>query len=282
MLPEVVAPPPEEPALKSVAAPSHAPRTGAAPSHAVAAAPDTAPSDSSYDAVADTATDADSAPAPSPSSSVQGPRLSLAQLGVGADNPFLDRQADPAAARAAKAERVKRRLDRALAQGLLDHDSANGRGAGSPVMRTLEANIYASTVPLNGSAHFIFVIDSEGKVVSSTLGEASGDREAWVRVARQTAQALSTRKLQVPKGKSVRLTVAVTSRLQLPSGADPGVAVDVLGLPIKKGGGPRSTRVDLLNPKNPLAPLSLAGDPADIGQVPRRVVHSHVVSEELL
>jgi len=56
----------------------------------------------------------------------------------------------------------------------------------------------------------------------------------------------------------------------------------VLGLPIKKGGGPRATKVDLLNPQSPLAPLSLLGDPADIGQNARRMVHAHVVSEELL
>lgn len=219
--------------------------------------------------------------APSGAPSAVGPRLSFSQLGIGDRNPFFQ-QADPAAARAEKAARVKRRLDRALAQGLVDQDTARGRGAGSPVLRSLEAAVYASNVPLNGNASFVFVIDSEGKLLSTNLGEASGDREAWSRVARQAAQALSQRKLMVPKGKSVRLTVAVSSHLELPSGADPGVAVDVLGLPVKKGGGPRAAKVDLLNPKSPLAPLSLLGDPADIAQNARRMVHAHVVSEELL
>jgi hypothetical protein len=219
--------------------------------------------------------------APSAAPSAAGPRLSLAQLGVGNENPFFDR-GDPAVARAEKAARVKRRLDRALAQGLVDQDTARGRGAGSPVLRSLQAAVYASTAPLNGQASFIFVIDSEGKLLSTSLGEASGDREAWSRVARQTALALAQRKLTVPKGKSVRLTVAVSSHLELPSGADPGVEVDVLGLPVKKGGGPRAAKVDLLNPRSPLAPLSLLGDPADIGQNARRMVHAHVVSEELL
>jgi len=209
------------------------------------------------------------------------PHLSLSALGVDGTNPFLDR-GDPAAARAAKAARIKRRLDHALAQGLTNSDVASGRGAGGPVVRSLEASVYASTVPLNGRASFILVIDSEGKLISSALGTANGDREAWVRVARQTAQALAGRNLQVPRGRSVKLTVEVTSHLELPSGADPGVDVHVLGIPIKKGDGPRSTRIDVLDPLHPGTILSLAGDPADIGARPRRMVHAHVVSEEVL
>jgi hypothetical protein len=231
------------------------------------------------DVASDGAGDADVPPSTPPSAAA--PHLSLSALGVDGANPFLDR-GDPAAARAAKAARVKRRLDRALAQGLTDSEVASGRGAGGPIVRSLEASVYASTVPLNGSASFILVIDSEGKLVSSALGSANGDREAWVRVARQTAQAFAGRKLHVARGQSVRLTVEVTSHLELPSGADPGVDVHVLGIPIKKGDGPRSTRIDLLDPLHPSTILSLAGDPADIGARPRRMVHAHVVSEEVL
>jgi hypothetical protein len=246
----------------------------ARPSAARAAAT-TLATPASGDVVAEAGDDA----AAAPSAAATG--LSLAQLGVGNTNPFLGRQ-EPAVARAEKAARVKRRLDRALAQGLMEQDTARGRGAGSPVLRSLEAAVYASTAPLNGQASFVFVIDGDGKLVSSSLGEASGDREAWSRVARQTAQSLAQRRLSVPKGKSVRLTVAVSSHLELPSGADPGVAVDVLGMPLKRGGGARSTKVDLLNPLSPLSPLSLMGDPADLGAKARRMVHAHVVSEELL
>jgi hypothetical protein len=219
--------------------------------------------------------------APSAAPSAAGPRLSLAQLGVGNENPFFDR-GDPAVARAEKAARVKRRLDRALAQGLVDQDTARGRGAGSPVLRSLQAAVYASTAPLNGQASFIFVIDSEGKLLSTSLGEASGDREAWSRVARQTALALAQRKLTVPKGKSVRLTVAVSSHLELPSGAWTAALFDRQPQHVDLHARIRAAKVDLLNPRSPLAPLSLLGDPADIGQNARRMVHAHVVSEELL
>jgi hypothetical protein len=216
---------------------------------------------------------------PAPAASAAAPHLSLAALGVDGQNPFLDR-GDPAAARAAKATRVKRRLDQALAQGMTNSDVALGRGSGGPVLRAFEAAAYASTAPLNGSASFLMVIDSEGKLVSSVLGNASGDREAWARVARQTAQALAQRKLQVPRGKSVQLAIEVTSHLELPSGADPGVELSAQGIPLKKGGGPRSTKLDISIFPFPAA--TVYGDPADLGARPRRMVHAHVVSEELL
>jgi hypothetical protein len=70
--------------------------------------------------------------------------------------------------------------------------------------------------------------------------------------------------------------------VELPSGADPGLEVRALGLPIKRGQGERSARIDILNPLTLAAPLSVLGDPADIGATARRMVRAHVVSEELL
>lgn len=221
----------------------------------------------------------ESSPAPATASSASAPHLSLAALGVDGANPFLDR-GDPAAARAAKAARVKRRLDRSLAQGLVNKDVELGRGAGGPVLRAFEAATYASRAPLNGSASFLLVIDSEGKLVSSVLGKADGDREAWASVARQTAQALAQRKLPVPRGKSVQLAIQVTSHLELPSGADPGLELSAQGVPLKKGGGPRSSKLDISIFPFPAA--TVYGDPADIGARARRMVRAHVVSEELL
>jgi len=218
------------------------------------------------------------APSPAASAAVT-PRLSLAQLGVAGDNSFLDR-ADPAVARAAKAARVQQRLDRALAQGLTNADSERGHGRDGPVLRSLEAAVYASTAPLNGNASFVFVIDGEGTLLSTTLGDATGDRTAWLRAARRAAQSLASKKRADRKGRSVRLTVAVSSHLELPSGADPGLEISAQGLPIKKGEGPRSTRLDFSIFPFPAA--TLAGDPADIGARARRMVHAQVVSEELL
>jgi len=216
--------------------------------------------------------------APAASAAPAGPRLSLADLGVEGPSPFLDR-GDPARQRAAKAEAVKRRLDRALAQGLTDADRERGLGAGGPVVRALEASVYASTAPLNGEASMVFVIDAGGKLLSAPLGNATGDRRAWLRVAQQTAKSLSGM-ASLERRQGVKLTVAVTSHLELPSGADPGLEISAQGVPLKKGDGPRSTRLDLSIFPFPAA--TLAGDPADIGARPRRMVHAHVVSEELL
>lgn len=204
-----------------------------------------------------------------PAASAGAPRLGLAQLGLTGPNQFWDRSGtDPAPTTPGKRRvDVKRRLDQALAQGQQNEKTALGLGAGSPVMRTLEAAVYRSTAPLNGNALFTFIIDSDGKLVSSSVGNVSSDRDKWERVARQAAQALAQRKLPVPKGRSVRLTVAVNSRLELPSGADPGIP---------------SPSIDVLNPLNPAAAVSLMGDVADLGGNARRMVRSHVVSEELL
>lgn len=224
----------------------------------------------------------DAASAASPAASDTAPRLGLAELGLTGPNPFLDRSAQVGPARGKRRVNVKKRLDQALSQGLQDQTTALGLGAGSPVMRTLESTVYGSTAPLNGNAMFTFIIDSEGKLVSSSLGEVSSDRDKWERVARQAAQALAQRKLPVPKGRSVKLTVAVTSHLELPSGADPGLEIKALGIPLKKGEGDRSTSISILNPLNPSEILSVMGDPADIAGKARRMVRSHVVSEELL
>ncbi|HWZ87240.1 MAG TPA: hypothetical protein VNW92_00270, partial [Polyangiaceae bacterium] len=74
-------------------------------------------------------------------------------------------------------------------------------------------------------------------------------------------------------------------------------ALNVLGIPLKHGDGPHSTRLDILTPTLTLEPppsepghasalpplphvaislLLVAGDPADIGAQARRVVHATV------
>jgi len=105
--------------------------------------------------------------------------------------------------------------------------------------------VYASTVPLNGSALFTLIIDSNGKLLSNTLGETSGDREKLgARRAPNRSKSGAT-KAHGAEGQERTLTVEVKSHLELPSGRDPGSRVDAFGIPIKKGGGPRSTKLDI-------------------------------------
>ena len=101
------------------------------------------------------------------------------------------------------------------------------------------------------------------------------------------------------------MRIEVTSREEMPSGRDPGVEVRMLHIPIKRGRGPRSTRVDLLDvapkvvidemPETAAAPptwpmahievvklFALDGDLVDLGATPRRVVHARVLDEHAL
>jgi hypothetical protein len=95
-------------------------------------------------------------------------------------------------------------------------------------------------------------------------------------------------------------------RRELPSGADPGIEVNVLGIPLKRGAGKRSNRLSILEPifklemidvpdpggsggtiKLPsltatIVPFSGFGDLSDLGASPRRLVHAHVVDQDVL
>jgi hypothetical protein len=66
--------------------------------------------------------------------------------------------------------------------------------------------------------------------VSVKLVESSSDPAPWRRVAKRAI-----------------VTIRVTSREALPSGADPGLDVSALCIPIQKGRGEKSARIDILD-----------------------------------
>jgi hypothetical protein len=107
------------------------------------------------------------------------------------------------------------------------------------------------------------------------------------------------------------MRIEVTSREEMPSGHDPGVAVSVLHVPLTHGRGPKATKVDILDvapkvvvdlpdpnedpsvgqaapvrfPKAHVQVLTLFGtdgDLVDIGAAARRVVHARVLDEHAL
>jgi hypothetical protein len=91
----------------------------------------------------------------------------------------------------------------------------------------------------------------------------------------------------------------VVSTWKMPSGHDPGVDVSLLGLPLQKGEGKQSTKVEVLPlpkittvdlakdvpipiPMISVDALAVHGDPADIGAKPRRVVHTRLLDAKVL
>ncbi len=121
-------------------------------------------------------------------------------------------------------------------------------------------------------------------------------------MAKRVAAALKSHVLRVPKtGHGATIAIRVVSREALPSGADPGLAVSVLGILIQEGRGENSARIDILDvvPKLEVEEveldsgqvykvptvklpriLSIVADPSDIGSPAQRMVHAEVESIE--
>lgn len=230
----------------------------------------------------------------------EAPRLSLDALGVGAGhNPFLGPSSSPSSS---TPQALGRRIDHVLRSGLAEHDRELGLGPEGPAVALVTELVMQSESAPNTSALLGLRTDANGYTVHVEVREASGDTRAWEAVAAELQRKLAGQKLRVPAGSGgVSMELRVTSRNQLPSGADPGLAIELFGQEIKSGDGKRSTRLQLLTPKiavqeveapygdgrqkvkaltATLTIVALFGDPADIGAVARRVVHAHLVSME--
>jgi hypothetical protein len=225
--------------------------------------------------------------------------LSLDALGVGPkNNPFLA----PSGRRSGTQRRLADQIDHVLRSALAKHDQKLGLGPEGPAVAAVTDLVMQSTSAPNTSALLVLRTDGSGETVHVEVAEASGETEAWNAIAAGLQKALHGKKLRVPSGSGgVTMQLRVESREQLPSGADPGLAIDLLGQEVKSGAGDRSTRLQLLTPKivleqyqvsstDPHAKipvvgfqftiLGVMGDPVDIAAVARRVVHAHLVSLE--
>lgn len=201
-----------------------------------------------------------------------GPELSLDQLGIG-KNPFVANLArDPL-------ERPRRSSEgfrRSMADSIVRREQSLGLGADGPILKVLEQEVRQSETTPNSRARFRATIDRRGNLVAFELLEATSDHRPWRALAERVLAALRKTKLRVPKtGRGQSLDLYLESRAQLPSGADPGTAIDILGIPVKKGGGPRSHRMAILS-LDPFVLFSLGFDFVDIGASTQRVVRSHV------
>jgi hypothetical protein len=223
-----------------------------------------------------------------------GPRLSLDQLGIG-KNPFITASGTQPGERPRRSSQGFRR---SMAESIVKHEQRIGLGPEGPILKLLETEIRQSTTSPNSQARFRASIDRRGNLVAFEVLEATTDHRPWRELAARVLKALRGTALRVPKtGRGLSVDIAIDSRVQLPSGADPGLAVDVLGIPVKKGGGERSHKISILSvapggreltirgpggqlihiPEPPKVVLfGLGFDPVDIGAPAQRVVRSHV------
>jgi hypothetical protein len=223
----------------------------------------------------------------------EGPSLSLDQLGIGA-NPFLPDKAPPE-----KPKDRTREFKRALATELVAADQRVGLGPEGPVLKQLEQETRKTDTASTSSARFRATTDHAGRVTSFELLEASADHSVWSALAGRMLQGLAGVALRVPRtGHGVTMDLKVSSEMLLPSGAQPGMGVEIAGIDVKKQGGKNSAKLTLLKPRPHMEMrvvtlpdgrtvnlpyieimeyLNLAGDPTDLGKKAQRVVHARLV-----
>jgi hypothetical protein len=177
------------------------------------------------------------------------------------------------------------------------HDRELGLGPEGPLLAALRDELPATTIAKNARGLVEATVDDAGHVVAIAVIDVDQDRRAWEELARRALEALRGRSLRMPPGATgATMEVEVTSRYVMPSGRDPGVALDVFGVPVHDGDGPRSTHIGIVpHPIPRIAPVTLDdplagqpirlpntrftweaasfdGDPVDVGARPRRVV----------
>jgi hypothetical protein len=188
-----------------------------------------------------------------------------------------------------------------LRSGLASHDQQLGLGPEGPAVAAVKSIVLASATTPNTNAVLRLRTDAEGRTVHVEVVSASNESDGWQRIAAELERALASKRLRVPPGTGgVSMLLRVASRVQLPSGADPGLAVELFGQTIKKGEGDRSAKLKILTPeisiqeveipntdgvKIPVLTAGLtiiggAGDLADIGAVAQRVVTAYLVEME--
>jgi hypothetical protein len=226
-----------------------------------------------------------------PASGSAGPQLSLRDLGVGPGaNPFIGSANELPTARQVYNQRLRRTLRADLAR----HDQSIGLGPEGPAVAAVKEIVMQSATAPNTSALLRVRTDATGKVTLVDVLDADRDDQEWRRIADQLRVALAGKHLRVPPRSGVSFQLRVVSRVQLPSGADPGLEVDLFGIPLKKGAGDRSTKIAVLSPMltevtipgsdgatmrvPTLALIGGAGDLADVGGVARRLVTAYLVA----
>jgi hypothetical protein len=230
--------------------------------------------------------------------------LTLEQLGIG-EKAATPREESPLLRDAKRRLAQSRKLQLSLVQDATTEASRIGLGPASPILAEFEQLVQQSSLASNGWANIHARLLDSGAIEIELLSSSS-ERERWTRLLASAQQHLAVRKLQPPKGsRGIDLEIRVESRVQLPSGHDPGFSAKLFGLTLKKGEGKRSSGIELLSslprvempededsnpstdpvrkaPRLVLDLFKLAGDPADIGAKRRRLVSARVTRQTVL
>ncbi|MBX3231948.1 MAG: hypothetical protein KIT84_12280 [Labilithrix sp.] len=217
--------------------------------------------------------------------------LSLGIAAPGQINPFLGRGVLPAgsaetngAATTATADPMyipeDKRAEQAVKDALRARDHALGLGPEGPVITALEAATHAGFAPEQGTATFVAVIDERGIVVDLKLTSSSASGKAgaqgWEDVRARAVKSLASAKIQMRGVKRAELTIAVESKVVLPSGNDPKK-------PITPTAKPTAVVTRSNAPGSPSGADVAAGatvaefDLTDIGAKKTRTVHAKLV-----
>jgi hypothetical protein len=182
--------------------------------------------------------------------------LTASQLGIGRDNPFMPRSEEkvPTSGPNTPAARAMRGTG-------LARDRELGLGPEGPAVRALADATSSSIAPLRGRAVFLVRTGGDGLVSAIDVVDSEGG-SGWLDAGRIALEALRGKKLNVPRGAAgMSMRIEVRSDMKLPSGEN----------------APLTGRLGA----NGMPEMTIP-DVADLGSKPRRVVHSRVVSTELL
>ncbi len=192
-----------------------------------------------------------------------------------------------------------------MQQGHADRDREIGLGVPAPLIVALETAALEVAIPTNATAIFTANFDGSGQLLALEFGGSDHASPQWEKLSSRVQQVLHGRNLVIAKNtKGVDFKLRLVARSQLPSGADPGTAVDLLGVPVKKGQGKRSSKITILDPtpkmlefeipgatedekvKIPVPGLvltlvALAADPSDIGAPARHIIRVQVIDEKI-
>jgi hypothetical protein len=173
------------------------------------------------------------------------------------------------------------RLENSLQTSLMRQDQARGRGPEGKLADEVRLAVLQSAVEPRSRAELAFYADAQGRIVQVDLLNASADDAGWRRLAERLRRELERERLDEPSGaRGLKVVMVVQSRPQLPSGADRGLAIDLFGVEVKRGDGPRSSRLKIGEFGFP--GITLLGDPVDLAAPAAQVVHTRVVDVSLL